>query len=182
MIPRLRFAALCAVALAHPASGCDSGSEHLGPPRRFVLADTVTLTLPVESAWIRTVEDEHLLLEHDGLVLRVQEVRSDAGSTSRSTESVADALSTRYALGEQTGTLTHAECRFASVDGAQCVTGTFELAGVLWARRGAVLETDGHVVWIDVAGPAARAEEVEAWSEVLAHHGSMERTGAGERG
>jgi hypothetical protein len=173
MIPRQRLAALLALALAHPASGCGSGSEHLGPPRRFVLADTVTLTLPVESAWVRTVESERLLLEHDGLVLRVQEVRSDAGSTSRSTESVADALSARYALGEQTGTLTHAECRFASVDGAQCLTGTLELAGVLWARRGAVLETDGHIVWVDVVGPADRAADVESWSELLSRRASV---------
>jgi len=173
MTSQLRFAAHSALALAHLASACDSGSEHLGPPRRFVLADTVMLTLPVEAAWIRAVEDERLLLEHDGLVLRVQEVRSDAGSTSRSTESVADALTTRYALGEQTGAFSHAECRFASVDGAQCLTGTFELAGVLWARRGAVLETDGHIVWVDVVGPADRAADVQSWSELLSQRASV---------
>lgn len=178
MTPRLRLAALIALALTLLASGCDSSSPHVGPPRRFVLADTLTLTLPVESTWVRTVESDRLLFEHEGLVLRVQQIRSER----RSAESVAEALATRFALDEQTGSLVHTACRFASVPEAQCLTGTFERDGVAWARRGAVLESQGHVVWIDVAGPAARAEAVEAWSEVLAHHGSMERTGAGERG
>ncbi len=143
----------------------------MGPPRRFVLADALTLTLPVESAWIRTVESDRLLLEHEGLVLRVQEVSSNAGS--RSAESVAMALATRYALGEHTGTLAHSGCRFAGVEGAQCLTGTMERGGSPWVRRGAVLEAGGHVVWLDVVGPSDRAEDVEAWGESLSRTAAL---------
>lgn len=169
MTPRQRLAAPCALALALLACGCDSSSPHVGPPRRFVLADTLTLTLPVEAAWVRTVERDRLLLEHDGLVLRVQQIDGE----SRSAESVAGALVTRYALGEQTGTLGHSRCRFASVEGAQCLTGTFERGDVPWVRRGAVIEVEGRVLWLDVAGTASRAHEVEAWSAALAQRASL---------
>lgn len=169
MTPRQRLAALCALALALLACGCDSSSPHVGPPRRFVLADTLTLTLPVEAAWVRAVESDRLLLEHDGLVLRVQQIDGE----SRSAESVAGALVTRYALGEQTGMLTHSGCRFASVEGAQCLTGTFERGGIPWSRRGAVLEGHGNLVWIDVAGPSDRADDVQAWTESLASRATL---------
>lgn len=172
-LTRPRLAALCSLALTLTTSACDSSSPHVGPPRRFVLADTLTLTLPVESAWIRTVESDRLLLEHEALVLRVQEIGSDAGTTTRSAESVAVALATRYALGEQTGTLSHSRCRFASNDEAQCLTGTFERGDVPWVRRGAVIEVEGRVLWLDVAGAASQAHEVEAWSATLAQRASL---------
>jgi len=173
MSAHLRIAPSCVLALGILACGCDPASEHLGPPRRFVLAESITLTLPVETEWVRTVESERLLLEHDGLVLRVQEIRSDAPGASRSPESVAMSLATRYALGEQTGTLMHAACRYASVEGAQCLTGTFERGGVPWARRGAVVETGGHLVWLDVVGPADRTDDVEAWTESLSRTAAL---------
>jgi len=177
MTPRLSLTARCGLTLTLLASGCDSSSPHVGPPRRFVLAETVTLTLPVEPEWIRTVESDRMLLEHEGLVLRVQQIRTER----RSAESVAMALATRYALGEQTGTLSHGECRYAAVEGAQCVTGTFERGDVPWVRRGAVIQSEGHLVWLDVVGPVDRLQEVEAWSEALSRGGSIESAAGAER-
>lgn len=162
-----RVILISALALA----GCAAPSNER--EQAFALSDDLALTLPIAPGSVREDGEGRVLVEQDGLVLRVQRIDTVQGSRSRTARSVAEALSSRYSLGEQPGELTHASCRFAGTEAAQCVTGTFDVEGSGWVRRGAVVARGAHVVWLDVVGPVERIEEVEGWSAQLASRVSL---------
>ena len=162
----MRPLALVLTLLALLLASCDSEPQGFGSPRLFRLG-AVSLSLPAEPAWVRVEERSRVLLEHDGLLARVQVIPREGAGRERTAASVAEALATRFSLGEQPGRLAHGSCRFAAVEEARCMTGTFERDAASWVRRGSVIEAAGHVVWLDVVGPAARIDDVETWSEVL---------------
>lgn len=162
VIPRITLTCLAALAVA----GCTST-----PPRVWTAPDGSSLQLELDA--VSGVDEEEGRVRYrleSGLTVSLQAIDRDARlpGTDRDPDNVAEALATRVELEGAGGELTATPCTVLSSAGARCVQGWMEHGGREHARSGAVFELGSQIVWLDVAGPRERADEVrEAAAEVL---------------